>query len=130
MVSPVGLMGYYVALHITDTPNLYICLQKRDQRPPQDAFVQRGGGSVAFGSAVSGAELMSETGQSRRGCFACCKSDSVTLSSPRAADDELSTAASGSAEKSAAVGAGHGSLGVRENSVDLAAGWADDVHEE
>ena len=59
-----------------------------------------------------------------------CKSDSVTLSPPRAADGQLATASSGSAKHGAAELALHGSLGVRENGRNLVALFADNVHEE
>ena len=58
-----------------------------------------------------------------------CKSDSVTLSSPRAADDELGLASSGGAEQGAAVFALDSCLRVRENSRNFVALLADHVHE-
>jgi len=44
-----------------------------------------------------------------------CKSDSITLSPPGAADRELAATASGGAKSSATEFAGYGSLGVGEN---------------
>ena len=59
-----------------------------------------------------------------------CKSDSVTLSPPGAADNELAATASGSAKHGAAEFALNGSLRVRENGRNFVALLADNVHEE
>ena len=58
-----------------------------------------------------------------------CKSDSVTLSSPLASNDELAATSSGGAQGSAAVFTLDGGLGVGENSRNFAALLADNVHE-
>ena len=61
--------------------------------------------------------------------LACFKSDSVTLSSPGAAHDELALSASWCGEDVTA-GAANDGLRVRENSHDFTACWAQHVHEE
>ena len=61
--------------------------------------------------------------------ISACKSDSVSLSPPGAADCELATTTSGGAKEVARVRVDSG-LRVRENSIDFAVFLADYVHEE